>query len=75
MPRMNHWRSRQYFSVADDAEVCRISGFDEHGHEHWAQIPVGKGLSDRRRDVVLQIQDAIEAGHQNGRVDIKAPGE
>ena len=72
MPRMNHWRSRQYFSIADDAEVCRISGYDEHGQEHWATIPVEKGFSARRRDVVLQIQDAIEAGHPKGRVDIHA---
>ena len=69
MPRMNHWRSRQYFSVADDCEVCRISGFDEHGQEHWTTIPVEKGFAARRRDVVLQIQEAIEGGHQKGRFD------
>jgi hypothetical protein len=67
---MNHWRARTYFSVSDDAEVCRISGFDERGQEHWAQIPVEKGFSDRRREVVLLIQDAIESGHEAGPVDL-----
>lgn len=71
MPFMTHWIDRQYFSLAHDGDVARVSGFDDHAQEHWAIIEAGKGYADRRRDALEQIQESIEAGDQPGEVQIE----
>lgn len=75
MPRMTNWDERQWFSIMYDAQMARISGYDEHGGEHWKEIPVaqwpkqeGGTYRERREEAVLEIQDAIESGHQPGEV-------
>jgi hypothetical protein len=65
---MHHWHERVYWSVSHDAEVSRLSGFDDHAREHWMIVEAGKGYRDRREEALLKIQDAIEAGHEPGEV-------
>lgn len=68
MPTMTHWNDRVYFSVAHDANVARVSGYDEHSQEHFMIVETGKGFAERRRDALAKIQDAIEDGHEPGEV-------
>jgi hypothetical protein len=65
---MISWNDRQYYSIEHDADMARVSGFDERHQEHWMMIECGKGYADRRRDAVLKILDAIEDGHMPGEV-------
>jgi hypothetical protein len=61
-----HWSFRNYFSVARDADVSRVSVFDDWCVEHWREIECGKGYRERRKEAILDIMDAIESGHEGG---------
>lgn len=73
MATMTHWTDRVYFSVVHDDIVSRVSGFDEHSREHFMIVQGGKGYRDRRTEALLQIQDAIESGHEPGELKFVAP--
>ena len=68
MSRMISWQDRIYYDVGLDAQVARISGFDENHQEHWMIVDVGKGYADRRLQAVCTIRDSIEAGDPAGQV-------
>jgi hypothetical protein len=67
--KMIVWRYRTYFSVAEDMEVSRVSGFDERNQEHWMVIEAGKGARERREDAVRCIMSHIERGEPAGEVE------
>ena len=68
MPKMTHWNERRYYSMDVDAEVSRVSGFDEHCQEHWMIVETGKGYRDRRNAAVDRIMVSIESGTAPGEV-------
>ena len=68
MNRMITWNERQYFSLDHDAEVARISGFDQNHQEFWSIIETGKGYRDRRDEALQVIMSAIEDGNEPGQV-------
>ena len=70
-PKMTSWSERQYYSMDVDANVARISGFDEHCQEHWMVVETGKGFRDRRLDALDLIVAHIEAGEEPGEVPDK----
>jgi hypothetical protein len=75
MAHMTTWSERTYYSFDHDAEVSRVSGFDDHCQEHWKVIETGKGYRDRRNAAVARIQESIEAGDPAGEVDAGAAKE
>lgn len=70
MPSMTSWRDRTFWSIAHDCEMCRVSGFDDHGDEHFLAIDVGPAFKERREAAVIFMQEQIEAGHKPGELDI-----
>ena len=68
MPRMISWSERARYDVQVDANVSRVSGFDDHHQEHWLVIEMGKGYRDRRRAAVERIMASIEDGDPPGEV-------
>ena len=68
MPKMISWSDRSYYSLQVDAEVARVSGWDDHHQEHWLEVETGKGYADRRKAAVIAIMDHIEAGNPPGEV-------
>lgn len=68
MPRMISWSDRVRYDVQVDAQVGRVSGFDDQHQEHWMNVEAGKGYRDRRATAVLRIRDSIEAGDPPGEV-------
>ena len=68
MPRLVSWSDLQYYSIQHDAEVCKISAFDERHMEYWVIIEAGRGMRDRRNAALELIMDWIEAGKPIGEV-------
>jgi hypothetical protein len=68
MPIMTHWNSREYWSLAHDADVSRVSGYDDRGLEHWQIIMAGRGMKARQDEAILLIMDHIEQGNEPGEV-------
>lgn len=69
---MTTWSERVYYSFDHDAEVARVSGFDDHCQEHFIVVETGRGYRDRRNEAVLKIQDQIEKGGLPGEIDGKS---
>jgi len=67
--KMIRWADHRQYSMAHDAEMSRVSGWDENHQEHWLWIDCGKDYRRRREDAVLTIMDAIEADKPPGEVD------
>jgi len=65
---MTHWDSREYWSIAHDCDVSRISGYDERSAESFMMIQTGAGFHERRKEAVLRIMDHIEQGNEPGEV-------
>lgn len=75
---MTTWSERVYYSFDHDAEVSRVSGFDDHCQEHFIVVETGRGYRDRRTAAVDKIMLQIEAGGLPGEIDGKpkpAPDE
>lgn len=62
------WTERKYFSLHHDAEVSRVSGFDDKHLEFWMVVDTGNGYRDRRTAALERIMQAIEAGDLQGEV-------
>jgi len=63
------WRYRTYYSIIEDEDVSRVSGFDERGQEHWMIVEGGKGLRERRDDAAVMIENSIKRGEPAGEVE------
>lgn len=72
--RMITWRERQFWSLAHDHEMCRISGYDERGQEYFMVIKTGAGFRERRKEAVIRIQEYIEVVDERDQ-PINQPGE
>lgn len=70
---MTTWSDRVYYCIHRDAEVSRVSGFDDHCQEHFIVVETGKGYRDRRDAAVEKIMASIERGDPAGEVDPKPP--
>jgi hypothetical protein len=68
--KMISWSDRQYYDINLDADVSRISGFDDHHMEHWIVVQSGKGYRDRRNAVLEVIMTSIERGDLAGEAAI-----
>lgn len=75
MTTMIFWREAIAYSVAHDCEMARISGFDDHSHEHWMMIDTGAGFRERRQEAIERIMSAIEDGHEPGEVEKQQESE
>lgn len=65
---MHHYTEYKYWSIIHDHEMCRISGFDEQGLEHYLIIDTGTAWLKRRKAALERIQDHIEEGKEPGLV-------
>lgn len=68
MPKMINWQENTYWSIAQDCEMCRLSGFNEQHQEFFMAICTGRDFRERRHEAVLRIQAAIEDGNEPGEV-------
>lgn len=66
---MTHWTEQVSYSLQHDCEMARISGFDDRSQEHFLYIETGRGFRERREQAILDIQEAIESGHEPGEID------
>jgi hypothetical protein len=58
LPRYTEYRA---YSPVHDAEMARLSIWDNQGREYWTTVvPDGRGWADRRRYHLDTIMDAIE---------------
>lgn len=69
MPSMTHYTEYKYWCIIRDHDMCRISGFDDHGKEHWAVVALGPGWIERRKQALVRIEDHIESGAEAGLVE------
>lgn len=69
MNRLITWGDRTYYDINRDEDVARVSGWDQNHQEFWMVILTGKGYADRRKEAVLAIMSAIEAGNLPGEVE------
>ena len=67
------WREIIYWCPLTDADKARLVMFDHRGSEYFAVIPhqaPGKSYRDRRREALIEIDMAIDAGYPPGEVRI-----
>lgn len=71
---MNRYAIMRYWSIAAGCRVLRISLADEHGREHFAQVPAarlrGKDYRAKLEAILDAVQDAIDVGAAPGEVSL-----
>lgn len=71
---MSTYTEYRAYSPIIDAEMVRLSMYDNRGGEFFALVPAyaPKKWRERRDEVLDAIMDAMEAGDHPGEVEIKA---